>query len=97
MWATQACRCRGRFFSRSARCLQRLRNHNHAARTRWQHMHHFPKRPFSLKSALADYGSAHKKYRWVRVGNACTCVVVPKDLSRRTRTPAMLQRCSEFW
>ena len=58
-------------------------------------MHHFPKRPFSLKSALADYGSAHKKYRWVRVGNACTCVVVPKDLSRRTRTPAVLQRCSE--
>ncbi len=28
-------------------------------------MHHFPKPPFSLKHALSDYGSAHKKYRYL--------------------------------
>jgi len=29
----------------------------------FQKMHHFPKPRFSLKNALSEYGSAHKKYR----------------------------------
>ena len=39
----------------------------------FQKMHHFPKPRFSLKHALSEYGSAHRKYRCCERCIACEC------------------------